>query len=314
MITRPSAGRTIAVLALVGLIGAVVASFEPRRSSVPTRPLPAAPSVVAGGTARAGVSPGVLGPRLECADPSTCVVTWETARLPVRIYAGSTPSTIDRSTPVVVVEVGDTATVPVAAGGPTFVEVVADGDARGPVVGSRVLGADDLRDLGGYRTRAGLPLAWGRWFSVARRSTSSDTSGANGATLGLPGRCSGTAATAHRDPLRRSARRADARLLRTLTDSAPTWVRCGHDSGVWTVVLALTAAGVPRETVVGAVLSLAAAEGLAVGRDAVDRPLDRITARYGSFRRYLRTGLGLTPDEIAALRRSAVAPLSGPPG
>ena len=300
--------RTLLLVGGAVVVGVVVASW--RAGPPPVRDVVGpAPSVIAGGTARPGVSPGVLGARLECT--GTCTVTWETARFPVRVYVGPAPDRIDRSAPVAEVAAGDSAQFPADPDTPTFVEVVAADDTVGPVVGVREAapGPGAVRDLGGYRTRAGPALAWGRWF-VTR-----DAAGADPAVVGALGLSPGCPADAvGPGPLGARSRREAARALRTWRTSAPVWIRCAAGSGDWPVVLALTAAGVPRETVVAAVLALQAAEGRAPDRSAVDRPLERVNARYGTFRGYLRDGLGFDAAAVATLRRAVVGSGSGRSG
>lgn len=292
-----------AILVVTLLAGVVAGSLRAGHpASTPDREY-SAPSVLAGGTARPGVSPGVLGARMACDPAGTCTVTWETARLPVQVFAGPTADRIDRAVPVATVPTGDSATFPVAPDAPTVVEVVAADESRGRVVGVREPGPGTVRDLGGYRTRRGSAVVWGRWF-VAR-----DLAGTVPAVvgaLGLPPTCSSDTADAGPRPFADGTVRADRRLLRSWGSAVPAWVRCATRSGDWPVVLFLTAAGVPRETVVAAVLDLRTAEGRPPDRAAVDRPLDRVLARFGSFRRYLRRGLGLSGPELARFRRAAV--------
>lgn len=305
---------TARALVVVVLVAGVVAASL-RAGAPPAAPdvVGPAPSVIAGGTARPGVSPGVLGVRLACDPDGTCTVAWETARLPLRVFAGPAPDRIDRATPVVEVAAGDAATFAGVPGAPTYVEVVAAGDPDGPVVGTRAIGPGpgSVRDLGGYRTRTGAALAWGRWF-VAREPDAA-TSEVVG-TLGLPRACPGTTVAVGPGPLSVRARRAAARSVRAWSAPTPTWIRCAARSGDWPVVLALTAAGVPRETVVAAVLALQVAEGRPTDRSAVDRPLEQVTARYGTFRGYLRDGLGLSTADVTAFRRAVLVGATGRSG
>ena len=83
-------------------------------------------------------SPRVLGARADCSAQVSCTVTWETARLPVRVYAGPSASRIDRAAPVAVVRDSTMVTVPTPVPGrAVYFEVVPRRARHGPVIGDR---------------------------------------------------------------------------------------------------------------------------------------------------------------------------------
>src|SRR5262249_14886931 len=138
-------------------------------------------------------SPRIVGARADCSARVTCTVAWELARAPVRVYAGDTPETIDRSTPVAVVRTGTEATIPVPEPGrPIYFEVVPRRAKHGSVVADRMLalnGAPNTRDLGGYGTVDGKQVRWGRIFRSDGLGALTDTDRERLTALGLPTTC-----------------------------------------------------------------------------------------------------------------------------
>ena len=264
-----------------------------------------------------GASPDVLGARVECTDPATCAVVWETARFPLEVYAGPTPDRIDHSTPVATATGGSAVPVPVDPLGPTYFEVVAEGSAAGPVVTAPDLrlASVHVRDLGGEMAAGGRLVRWGRLFSTDDLALASPDDQDRIAALGLPTTCPRPArrAGAPRDPTRPAALRRDRRLLTSIADSPDAaWTRCGGPPSDWPAALVLSALGVSRETVAGAVLAGQAAAGRTPDRAALDAAFTVVVLRFGSFRSYLTRGLHFGPPERRRLRARDTGPLPDP--
>lgn len=286
-------------------------------------------------TALDATSPRILGTRVDCSAPDGCTITWELARLPVRIYAGPTPRRIDRTTPVAKVRAGTEVTVPVAdRSSPRYFEVVPRGATRGPVVADRFLpldGAPNTRDLGGYQTLDGLRVRWGRLFRSDALASATESDRAQLAALGLPTTCPGRAPPGSVPPpapdtpiddatlqaaaesvTSRATRERDGTLLRALARGPlPQWVHCTllDDRLGWPTALVLTTLGISRETVVADGL-LSARRGGAPPPDRrhLDAAFDAVRRRYRTFDRYLVEGLGLDRRTYLALRNRFLEP------
>jgi protein-tyrosine phosphatase len=102
-------------------------------------------------------------------DDDTLEIGWRLSDSPVRVYAGTQPETIDRAQPVAVAETGDhvrlTGLDPLRR---YYFEV-----SFGQPVNHRVMTAErvlplasvvNFRDIGGYRTRDGGYVRWGRVY------------------------------------------------------------------------------------------------------------------------------------------------------
>ena len=263
----------------------------------------------------------MLGARADCSAQVSCTVTWETARLPVRVYAGPSASRIDRATPVAVVRDGTTVTVPTPdPGRAVYFEVVPRRARHGPVIGDRYLGltgAPNTRDLGGYNTVDGRRVRWGRLFRSDGLAALSPEDRARLASLGLPATCPAAddpstpvdAATLDADAASvtsPAARARDRAFLRALArDPLPRWVQCTlrDDRSGWPAALVLTTLGVERETVVADHLESARVGAApAPDRQYVDTALETIRRRYKSFGRYLGQGLHLDQRTYDRLR------------
>jgi protein-tyrosine phosphatase len=262
-----------------------------------------------------------VGARADCAATTTCTVAWEIARAPVRVYAGATPGTIDRSRPVAVVRSGTEATIPVPdPSRPVYFEVVPRRAQHGPVVADRLLaleGSPNTRDLGGYGTYDGHHLRWGRIFRTDGLDALTDGDHSRLAAIGLPSTCAAGSATAGA-PLDAAAIRAAA--VANITDAAmrkqhgallrelargdlPQFVSCSllDDRTGWPVALVLTTLGVPKESVVGDYLQSNQFGGAPpADRTYLDAGYEAVRKRYKTFGRYLVKGLGL--DERTYLR------------
>ena len=111
----------------------------------------------------------------------------------MRVYAGATPGTIDRSTAIAVVRTGTEATVPVPEPGqPVYFEVVPRRTKHGPVVrrpAAPLRGAPNSRDLGGYGTVDGHQVRWGRLFRTDGLGALTEADHARLAAFGLPSTC-----------------------------------------------------------------------------------------------------------------------------
>jgi protein-tyrosine phosphatase len=144
-------------------------------------------------TAIDGTSPRVLGARADCRAVTTCTVEWELARSPVRVFAGVSPSDIDRSRPIAVVEDALEVTLPVPTPGrTTYFEIVPRRAKHGPIVTDRFLrlaSAPNTRDLGGYGTYDGKHVRWGRVFQSDGLERLSDADRTRLTTLGLRTTC-----------------------------------------------------------------------------------------------------------------------------
>jgi protein-tyrosine phosphatase len=246
-------------------------------------------------------------------------VSWESARHPVRVYAGPAPGRIDRATPAAVARTGTEVTIPSpVAGAPQYFEVVARDRRRGPVVGDRFIGlagAPAARDLGGYQTIDGRHTRWGRAFRTDGLGGLTDADRARLAALGLPTECpDAPTATPDAASLRAAATavtsaaartRDEAFLRRAARDPVPQWVHCDTftDRFGWPAALLLATLGVRRETVVADHLA-GARSGIAPlpDRGAIDVAFDTIRRRYKTFDRYLVRGLGLDAPTYGRLR------------
>ena len=114
-------------------------------------------------------SPAISGITVDRVDKDTVEITWTTGAddLGVSIYAGDSPETIDRSSPVTRVNGGTRAKVSGLdpAIRPYF-EVTPDG-GPGVITAERRVpleGSFNFRDLGGYETSDGRRVKWGRVF------------------------------------------------------------------------------------------------------------------------------------------------------
>ena len=268
----------------------------------------------------------MIGARVDCGAATSCVVSWETARNPVRVYAGPAPGRIDRSTPAAVARTGTEVTIPTPdPGAPRYFEVVARTARRGPIVGDRFVGltgAPNTRDLGGYQTHDGLRTRWGRLFRTDGLATLTDADRARLAALGLPEACAnGVVVEPVDDVTLRAfaesvttpgARAADRAFLRRLArDPMPQWVQCDRfaDRLGWSAALLLATLGTAKEVIV--------ADHLTSARFGVPPPPDRayvdlafeaIRRRYKTFGRYLVEGLGLDERTYLRLRDRYLAP------
>jgi protein-tyrosine phosphatase len=269
-----------------------------------------------------------VGARADCSARVTCTVAWELARAPVRIYAGDSPETIDRSTPVAVAHTGTAATIPVPEPGrPIYFEVVPRHAHRGSLVADRLLaldGAPNTRDLGGYNTVDGHHVRWGRIFRSDGLGALTEADRARLTALGLPTSCPLRVADfdgASADPtaVRVAAaanitdpaiRAANGALLRRLAHGAlPQFVSCSvlDDRTGWPAALVLTTLGVPKETVIGDYLqSNQFGVTPAADRAYVDAGFEAVRDKYRTFRRYLEHGLGLDERTYRQLRRRLV--------
>ena len=280
-----------------------------------------------------GVSPSVVGARVDCAATTTCTVTWELARAPVRIYAGAAPGSIDRSTPAGVVTTGTEITLANPdPGAPRYFEVVAKGRRHGPVVADRFLpleGTRNARDLGGYQTVDGRTTKWGRLFRADGLGGLTDTDRSRLAALGLPAECpeatdttggvpeasptaDALAAAASAVTTKAARQRDRALLLRLLRDPDPQWVQCTlfDDRFGWSASLVLASLGVSKETVAADHLrgTPVAAPPLP-DRRYLDLAFAAIEERYGDWGTYLGQGLGLDQRTYDRLRKRYVSGL-----
>jgi protein-tyrosine phosphatase len=273
-------------------------------------------------TAVDATSPKIVGARADCAATTTCTVAWEIARPPVRVYAGGTPDTIDRSHPVAVVRSGNQAAIPVPdPSRPIYFEVVPRRAKHGPVVADRLLalaGSPNTRDLGGYGTYDGHRIRWGHIFRTDGLGALTDGDRARLAAIGLPSTCPTTgddapvdtaairaAAVANiTDPARR---KEHAALLRELArGELPQFVSCSllDDRTGWRVALVLSTLGVPKETVVGDYLQSNQLGGAPpADRAYLDAGYETVRKKYKSFGRYLVKGLGLNERTYLRLRK-----------
>ncbi len=93
-------------------------------------------------------------------------IHWD-AHPEAHVYAGTDPHEIVREEPIGRLEAGMATVTPPAAPTRHFYELVPPGGGSGHVVGERLLplsGANNFRDLGGYPTRDGHRVRWGRIF------------------------------------------------------------------------------------------------------------------------------------------------------
>jgi protein-tyrosine phosphatase len=262
----------------------------------------------------------VLGARADCSAITSCTVAWEIARAPVRVYAGSSPTAIDRSEPLANVRDGLEVTVPITDPRlPTYFEVVPRRAKRGPIVTDRNLrltGAPNTRDLGGYQTRHGKRVRFGRLFRTDGLGGITDADRARLTASGLPTTCTAATDTALVDDesIRAAASNVTTRasleqgraLLRALArDDLPQFVSCtplDNRTG-WGAALILTTLGVPRETVTADYLQSTAGGNPASQRAYLDAGFEAVHRRYESFGRYLANGLGLEERTLERLRR-----------
>jgi protein-tyrosine phosphatase len=277
-------------------------------------------------TALDATSPRIVGARADCSARATCTVAWELARAPVRVYAGNTPGTIDRSAPIAVVQTGTAVTIPVPEPTrPIYFEVVPRHAKHGSVVTDRVLaleGAPNTRDLGGYGTVDGKEVRWGRLFRSDGLGALTDADRRRLTALGLPTTCpSADGATAPIDAasIRAAAsanitdpamRTVDRALLRALArGELPQFVSCSllDDRTGWPAALVLTALGVPKETVVGDYLQSNEFGGTPpANRAYLDAGFEAVRKKYRTFGRYLVKGLGLHERTYRQLRKRLV--------
>jgi len=277
-----------------------------------------------GPTALEATSPRVLGARADCSARVSCTVTWETARLPVRVYAGPAATRIDRDAPAAVVRTGNEVTIPAPDPSlPVYFEVVPGNAKHGPVIGDRYVGlagAPNTRDLGGYSSVDGRRVQWGRLFRTDGLTALTADDRARLAALGLPATCRAAddpavpgapvdaamlAATAE-SVTSAASRERDGAFLRALARGPlPQWVQCTllDDRAGWPAALVLTTLGVPRETVVADHLESAhLGAAPSPDRQYVDTALEAIRRRYKTFDRYLDKGLGLDQRTYDRLR------------
>jgi protein-tyrosine phosphatase len=267
-----------------------------------------------------------VGARADCTARLTCTVSWELARAPVRVYAGATPGTIDRSTAVAVVRTGTEATVPVPEPGqPIYFEVVPRRAQHGPVVTDRQLaleGAPNSRDLGGYGTVDGHQVRWGRLFRTDGLGALTEADRARLAAFGLPSTCPsddgaarGTGAPLDAAAIRAAVaanisdpalRKRHGALLRGLArGELPQFVSCTllDDRTGWPVALVLSTLGVPKETVVADYLQSNRFGGAPpADRAYLDAGYEAVRRKYRTFGRYLVKGLGLDERTYRQLR------------
>jgi protein-tyrosine phosphatase len=270
-------------------------------------------------------SPRVLGARADCSAATACTVAWEIARAPVRIFAGSSPTAIDRAEPRAVVREGVEVTLPVVdPDQPTYFEVVPRGAKHGPIVTDRNLrlsSAPATRDLGGYQTYDGKRVRFGRMYRSPGLDTLTDADRMRLEGVGLPTTCMAStrapvAATHVNDDSVRAAvenittratREQHRALLRSLAgDPLPQFVQCTllDDRTGWPAALVLTTLGVPRETVVADYLnSTAGGKPPQPQRAYLDAGFESVRKRYKTFDRYLTKGLELDEATYRQLRR-----------
>ena len=238
----------------------------------------------------------------------------------MRVFAGPSPTDIDRSGPVAVVRDALEATVPLAdPQRTTYFEVVPRGAKHGPIVTDpnlRLTGAPNTRDLGGYGTYDGMQVRWGRLFRSDGLDTLTDADRARLAALGVPTTCptpsvtlvdEATIRAAAAAVTSRASRDRDGALLRTLArDDLPQWVQCTllDDRTGWGAALILTTLGVPRETVVANYLqSTALGDPPPPQREYLDTAFESIRKRYKTFGKYLVKGLDLNERTYLRLRK-----------
>jgi protein-tyrosine phosphatase len=277
-------------------------------------------------TAVDATSPRIVGARADCSAGTTCTVGWELARPPVRVFAGATPGTIDRSHAVAVVRSGTEVRIAVPdADRPIYFEVVPRRAKHGSVVADRLLaleGSPNTRDLGGYGTYDGRFLRWRRLFRTDGLDTLTDADRTRLAAIGLPSTCRTADADGTGDgaPLDAAAVRAAAvanvtdpairkqhgALLRALArGDLPRFVSCSllDDRTGWPVALVLSTLGVPKETIVGDYLQSNQFGGTPpADRAYLDAGYETVREKYRSFDKYLVKGLGLDEDTYLKLR------------
>ena len=284
-------------------------------------------------TAIDGTSPRVIGARADCSAITACTVAWELARQPVRVFAGPSPTDIDRARPVAVVRDALEVTVPVPdPQRTTYFEVVPRRAKHGPIVTDpnlRLAGAPNTRDLGGYGTYDGKQVRWGRLFRSDGLDGLSEADRARLTALGLPITCptppASPASTAPVDDASiraaaaavtsRAARDRDGALLRSLArGDLPQWVQCTllDDRTGWGAALILTTLGVPRETVVANYLQSTVLGDPSTtrgpsppppSREYLDAGFEAVRKRYKTFGKYLVKGLGLNERTYLQLRK-----------
>jgi protein-tyrosine phosphatase len=123
------------------------------------------------GVAPAGAKspPRVEEAAADCTAGTSCTITWTSSGSPIRVYEGTDPDAIDTSTPVATVDAGQTVTVGGLDPTKRYYFALKAGDAKGPgtVVADRSLhlaSAPNARDIGGYETKDGHHVKWGRVF------------------------------------------------------------------------------------------------------------------------------------------------------
>jgi protein-tyrosine phosphatase len=274
-------------------------------------------------TAVDATSPRIVGARASCAAQTTCTVAWELARPPVRVYAGSTPGTIDRSQPVAVVRTGNEASIAVPdPSRPIYFEVVPRRAKHGPVVADRLLalaGSPNTRDLGGYGTYDGHRTRWGRIFRTDGLGGLTEGDRTRLAAIGLPATCpaadggadapvdaAAIRAAAVADIIDPAIRKQHGALLRALArGELPRFVSCSllDDRTGWPVALVLSTLGVPKETIVGDYLQSNRFGGAPpADRAYLDAGYETVRKKYKTFGRYLVKGLGLNERTYLRLR------------
>lgn len=138
-----------------------------------------AAAVCAAGTAWGASAPAVDGdlpgtPEVERLSDTKLQIRWseDFASGPVRVYAGQSPDRIDRSAAIAVAEDTVTLRAPRGADGlglenRLYFELVPESGGHAARTAERRLplkGADNFRDLGGYLTREGRRVRWGRLY------------------------------------------------------------------------------------------------------------------------------------------------------
>ena len=114
----------------------------------------------------------------DCSARSSCTLTWDAVKQPVKVYGGTTVDGIDRKKVLAQVPAGESGTT-ITGLDPTAREYFAlvAGSGAGTIVADRSLNlesAPNARDLGGYRTSDGHTVKWGTVFRTDALSKSTD--------------------------------------------------------------------------------------------------------------------------------------------